>query len=282
MKTSNLKNIFNITILIITAFIIEINNSFAQSDNGLQGSLNFKEAANNITENVLTSATTLLMTAGFVLFFWGVVRFLYDRSNGDDSKLAKDKEAMLWGLGALFVMVSVWGIIKLFQSFLGIENDNNIKIKPVQFAPPASSSNNSGDPDPEGDLDAWRREQDKSFDKDKAENPFANTDFYPIIKIGSKSDLAAGISADGKAFSLLYGLLSRKKCDSTIFNGQTVDLDNTFGGTYDEKHSGFVKDFQRKNGLKADGIVGKDTWEALSVQTGMKTRFTEIVVKDCK
>ena len=125
MKKNNFKNIIKTIIISLSVFLLEITNSFAQTDNGLQGSLNFKEAANNITNNVLTSATTLLMTGAFVLFFYGIVRFIYDRSNGDDTRLEKDKEAMLWGLIALFVMVSTWGIIKLFQSYLGIQNDNN-------------------------------------------------------------------------------------------------------------------------------------------------------------
>ena len=82
----------------------------------------------NVNKNVGANLVILLSSVAFVLFLWGLVRFIYDRSNGDDTRLQKDKEAMGWGLAALFVVISIWGIIKMFQGFLGIQNSGDIVL----------------------------------------------------------------------------------------------------------------------------------------------------------
>ncbi|MBP9765851.1 MAG: peptidoglycan-binding protein [Candidatus Pacebacteria bacterium] len=331
MKKNNLKNFLKILSSVFTLIFININFSFAASgaDNGLQGSLNFKEAANNITTNILSSATTLLMTASFVVFFYGIVRFIYDRSSGDDTRLQKDKEAMMWGLIALFVMVSTWGIIKLAQDFLGMKDDNNIQIQSVAFTTPAGikekvteSEDNSkklvkdfasnkyspctgkNSKDVCGDELVCQGTNGKAKDTEKGicvttdeldkmkleknstgnivDNPFANQTNYPVINIGAKSDLKAGASRDGNAFTLLVGLLKKKNCVTAYLGRDIYKLGDTFGTTYENIDAIFVKSFQKTNGLPNDGIVDKDTWEALSVSTGQKTSITGIKVKDCQ
>lgn len=96
------------------------------------------------------------------------------------------------------------------------------------------------------------------------ENPFANTNIYPVIKVGYNNEVYLNKLSQG---------LRNKKCMSN---------DHWLGTTYGEEDTNHVRDFQKANGLTDDGVVGKDTWEALSVQTGQKTTFTGIIVKDCK
>ena len=85
----------------------------------------------------------------------GTEMFIYSRvsGKGDLKDLEKGKEFMVWGLAALFVMVSVWGIIKLAQDLLGIKG-SNIDIQPVSFnytpvdTIPNTSTTTPGDPLP--------------------------------------------------------------------------------------------------------------------------------------
>ncbi len=57
----------------------------------------------------------LILVAGSLLVFvWGVAKFIL--SAGDEKKVAEGKTLMFWGVIALFVMVSVWGIIQLFYN----------------------------------------------------------------------------------------------------------------------------------------------------------------------
>ncbi|MDQ1281997.1 MAG: hypothetical protein QG630_348 [Patescibacteria group bacterium] len=260
MKINKLKNILKITILTLSVFLIEINNSFAQTDNGLQGSLNFKAAANNITNNILTSATTLLMTAGFVLFFWGVVRFLYDRSNGDDSRLQKDKEAMLWGLIALFVIVSTWGIIRLAQDFLGLQNDSNIQIKSVEFIPPSGGQS----PQPWTPSGPFEK---KSLDP--SEDPFEQKTSEPSSdpqKDQSKdfdSDVYPGDPITKDQAKKINHYLTLYKCFPLGVN--------SIGTNYGKEDAYIVKQFQKDNNLSPTGIIDTNTWKA----------FTSGIAKEC-
>lgn len=131
MKITKIKQIIRITFFI---FFFSANLSFAQD-----ATENFKQTADNLTNNVLTSVGTLLMTAAFLFFFYGVVVFILGRvsGKGDMAKLEQGKQFMLWGLIALFVMVSVWGIVRLAQDMLGVKG-SDIQIKPVQFVPMVS------------------------------------------------------------------------------------------------------------------------------------------------
>lgn len=250
-------------------------------------SQNFKTFANNFTDNVLTTLGTVLMTAAFMFFFYGVVVFIYGRvtQKGDLKDLERGRQFMLWGLIALFVMVSAWGIVRVTQDLLDIDG-GAIDIKPVQFnaqqrtLDPANNED-IGDNDPALPLPPFSPVE-QAADGTKIENIFANTDYYPLIKIGANSDLASKSAKDGKALTLLYEALIKKNCKTGTFNGIDYNLKSGFGTTYDAIDASFVKEFQKVNGLSVDGVVGKGTWEALIVETGQKTPVTGITVKNCK
>lgn len=60
----------------------------------------------------------VLIAFALVLFLWGGVRYIY--RSGDAHGKGADKEVLLWGLIALFVLVSIWGILRLLkESLLG-------------------------------------------------------------------------------------------------------------------------------------------------------------------
>ncbi len=70
------------------------------------------------TLGVLEAGIPVLVGLGLALFIWGGVVMIV--SAGDDTKRKEGQTRMLWGLLALFVLVSVWGIVKLVQVFLGV------------------------------------------------------------------------------------------------------------------------------------------------------------------
>ncbi len=98
-------NIFSI-IFLLFPFVVS-----AQSD-GIRG---------------LIRATGFLITllipvvAGFALlaFFWGLAKFIF-RVGGDENAVEEGKRIMLWGIVALFVMLSIWGLVSFIRSGLGI------------------------------------------------------------------------------------------------------------------------------------------------------------------
>ena len=48
-----------------------------------------------------------------VVFFWGLAKFILN--SGDEKSHEDGKRLMFWGVIALFVMASVWGIIAVLQ-----------------------------------------------------------------------------------------------------------------------------------------------------------------------
>src|SRR3989344_55959 len=55
----------------------------------------------------------LVIGIALLVFFWGLVKFIF--AQGSETVKADGKKIMIWGLIALFVMMSVWGIISFFQ-----------------------------------------------------------------------------------------------------------------------------------------------------------------------
>lgn len=82
-----------------------------------------------LANTVLNSLVYLLITLAIVVFFWGLVTYLV---NEGDNK-AKGLNRMLMGVAALFVMVSIWGIIQLLQRTFGVTNNRAIVPETIQL-----------------------------------------------------------------------------------------------------------------------------------------------------
>ncbi|OGG60051.1 hypothetical protein A3C86_03165 [Candidatus Kaiserbacteria bacterium RIFCSPHIGHO2_02_FULL_49_16] len=83
---------------------------------------------------ILNMAMFLFITIAIVVFFWGLITYLGNIGGEDAAK--KGIQLMLWGIIALFVMVSVWGIIRLLQNTFGVGGN--------QTAIPVSTFNRQG------------------------------------------------------------------------------------------------------------------------------------------
>ncbi len=91
-------------------------------------------AAESIT--VLIGAATRLVTnilipVAFALcifyFFWGIAKYIRT-SAGGDKVVEEGKRAMVYGIIGIFVVFSVWGIIKFIQSETGILPIDQAKV----------------------------------------------------------------------------------------------------------------------------------------------------------
>ncbi|HEY4501970.1 MAG TPA: hypothetical protein VJJ20_02790 [Candidatus Paceibacterota bacterium] len=87
----------------------------------------------------------ILITMALVVFFWGLIRYLWP--SGGKSNVAGAKTLMIWGIITLFVMVSIWGIVRLAQSALGVD-PNATPTSPKALYPGSAStpSNIPGSP----------------------------------------------------------------------------------------------------------------------------------------
>lgn len=61
----------------------------------------------------------LIFALALLMFIWGVIRFVINSE--DQEQKEKGRQFMLWGIIALAVMTSVWGLVKILGSTFGIE-----------------------------------------------------------------------------------------------------------------------------------------------------------------
>lgn len=73
-------------------------------------------------------ALPLLILAALVLFLFGIVRRFFWAKEGTDKGEAG--KFILWGIVALFVMVSVWGLVNVLKGTFNLDT-NNIPAAPA-------------------------------------------------------------------------------------------------------------------------------------------------------
>lgn len=65
-----------------------------------------------------TLVIPILFALAIIYFFWGLVKYI--KSAGDPKAASEGKSIMIWGIIALVVMVSVYGLIAWIQGAFGI------------------------------------------------------------------------------------------------------------------------------------------------------------------
>jgi hypothetical protein len=82
-------------------------------------------AANNLINKfvdlIIDPAILVIFAAGFFLFVWGLVQFLWKLDEGAESS---GKQHMLWGIVGMLIMVSVYGIITLIDTTFDLDISN--------------------------------------------------------------------------------------------------------------------------------------------------------------
>ncbi|NCN52370.1 hypothetical protein GW943_01010 [Candidatus Parcubacteria bacterium] len=89
----------------------------------------------NIVTFINFTLVPLIFAIAFLLFIWGVATyFIFSR----DSETAKEKgrDYMIWGIAGFVIMVSVWGIVNLLSSGLGLNQQD------IQGIPNVNLTNN--------------------------------------------------------------------------------------------------------------------------------------------
>lgn len=69
------------------------------------------------TGKLISLSITVLIGLALLAFFWGLAKFIF-RVGGDEKAVEEGKRVMKWGLVALFVTVSVWGIVEFIEQNL--------------------------------------------------------------------------------------------------------------------------------------------------------------------
>jgi hypothetical protein len=111
MKSTALRYVLVPTVLLVVASLLPYI-AGAQTIQTLIGTIS----------NILSLLIPMALSAALIAFFWGLVRFLYAGNEGNAESRTAGINIMVGGILALFVMVSVWGIVTLLQRSLGISS----------------------------------------------------------------------------------------------------------------------------------------------------------------
>lgn len=64
--------------------------------------------------DIIDMLTMIAVGIALLVFFWGVTRLIW----GGGEAIAEGKTLMIWGVVALFVIMSVWGLVRFLQENL--------------------------------------------------------------------------------------------------------------------------------------------------------------------
>lgn len=70
---------------------------------------------------IVKTLIPIVFSLALLFFFYGVAKFIWH--GGDESKVEEGKRLMVWGVIALFVISSIWGITTFIGETLGIDPD---------------------------------------------------------------------------------------------------------------------------------------------------------------
>ncbi len=90
--------------------------TFAANDYSTVG-----KALRSITDDIFQPLIGLIIACGLVVFLWGVVKYV--TAGADESKAKEGRNLMVYGIIALTVMVSVWGLVKVLTQTFNLEHN---------------------------------------------------------------------------------------------------------------------------------------------------------------
>jgi len=89
----------------------------------LSGGTSFKDFVGSGTTGIIgvlnTVVIPIIFTLAFIVFIWGVVNYFFIHG-GEESKREEGRIFILWGIIGMAVLFSMWGIVNILLSTLGI------------------------------------------------------------------------------------------------------------------------------------------------------------------
>jgi len=73
-------------------------------------------------KGILDAIIPIIFVIALIIFLWGLAMWLL--SAGDDAARAQARNIMIYGVIVLFVMISVWGLVRVLTSTFGLDTTN--------------------------------------------------------------------------------------------------------------------------------------------------------------
>lgn len=95
----------------------------------LENDPKFQDLLCYLTKIINDSVIPLIFTVAVLMFVWGTINFFIINAD-EEAKRAQGKQFMVWGIIALAVMVSVWGLVAILGATFGIDGSVLPQVKP--------------------------------------------------------------------------------------------------------------------------------------------------------
>lgn len=77
-------------------------------------------------QDILAQIVPLLFAVAIAYFFWGVIKFI--RSAGDPKAAAEGKSIMIYGVIAIAVMASIYGLVAWLGNTLDVQQGGTVDL----------------------------------------------------------------------------------------------------------------------------------------------------------
>ncbi len=81
----------------------------------------------NSVGRLVDMALPIVVALALLAFFFGLAKFIFAGAEAKE----EGKTLMIWGIVALFVMVSVWGLVRFIGNAFGIEQGGSVTVPSV-------------------------------------------------------------------------------------------------------------------------------------------------------
>jgi len=88
----------------------------------------FEDLAGIFTD-LINTALPVIVALAFIVFFWGLVKFIY-KIGGDEKAVAEGKKLMIWGLIALFIIMTLNAILSFAFTDIGLKGEYGFPLLP--------------------------------------------------------------------------------------------------------------------------------------------------------
>ena len=79
----------------------------------------------NTVNTLIGAVTPIVVALALIYFFWSLAMFITESDDKDKRK--KAISGMIFGIIALFVMVSIWGIVGVLQGTFGVAGTTTVQ-----------------------------------------------------------------------------------------------------------------------------------------------------------
>jgi uncharacterized membrane protein len=74
----------------------------------------------SLAQNIVSKLAPLLVGIAVLAFFWYLIQFIWSGKDGDGEKRKGSMAGMGYSIFAIFVMVSIWGIVYFIAGIVGV------------------------------------------------------------------------------------------------------------------------------------------------------------------